>query len=97
MTIKEIKETSEGGVANSQQVSVGVMSRSRNRKCEGFEENGCLECLGGGVYSDTQLCPTLCNPMYCSLPDFSFHGILQARILDWVSISSTRRASQFRD
>ena len=45
MTIKKIKETSEGGVANSQQVSVGVMSRSRNRKCEGFEENGCLECL----------------------------------------------------
>ena len=39
-----------------------------------------------GVCSDTQSCPTLCNPMYCSLPDFSFHGILQARILDWVSI-----------
>ena len=47
MTIKEIKETSEGGVANSQQVSVGVISRSRNRKYEGFEENGCLECLRG--------------------------------------------------
>ena len=55
MTIKEIKETSEGGVANSQQVSVGVMSRSRNRKCEGFEENGCLECLRG-VCTQTLSC-----------------------------------------
>ena len=29
-----------------------------------------------------QLCPTLCNPMDCSLPGASFHGILQARILN---------------
>ena len=35
----------------------------------------------------TQLCPTLCNPMDCSLPGFSVHGILQARILEWVTIS----------
>ena len=32
-------------------------------------------------------CPTLCNPMDCSLPGFSIHGILQARILEWVAIS----------
>jgi len=31
------------------------------------------------------LCPTLCNPMDCSLPGSSVHGIFQARILDWVS------------
>ena len=30
----------------------------------------------------TQLCPTLCDPMDCSLPDSSVHGILQARILE---------------
>ena len=35
-----------------------------------------------------QLCPTLCNPMDCSLPGSSVHGILQARILEWVAISS---------
>ena len=29
----------------------------------------------------TQLCPTLCNPMDCSLPGSSIHGIFQARIL----------------
>ena len=33
-----------------------------------------------------QLCPTLCNPMDCSLPAFSVHGILQARILEWVAM-----------
>ena len=36
----------------------------------------------------TQLCLTLCNPIDCSLPDFSVHGILQARILEWVAMSS---------
>ena len=33
----------------------------------------------------TQSCPTLCNPMDCSPPGFSVHGILQARILEWVT------------
>ena len=32
------------------------------------------------------LCPTLCNPMDCSPPGSSVHGILQARILEWVAI-----------
>ena len=34
-----------------------------------------------------QLCPTLCHPMGYSPPGFSVHGILQARILEWVAIS----------
>ena len=34
-----------------------------------------------------QLCPTLCDPMDCSLPGFSIHGILQARTLECVAIS----------
>ena len=37
-----------------------------------------------------QLCLTLCNPMHCSLPSSSVHGILQARTLEWVAISSSR-------
>ena len=32
-------------------------------------------------------CPTLCDPMDCSLPGSSLHGILQARVLEWVAIS----------
>ena len=35
----------------------------------------------------TQLCVTLCIPMDCSPPGSSVHGILQARILEWVAIS----------
>ena len=35
-----------------------------------------------------QSCPTLCNPMDCSLPGSSVHGILLGRILEWVAISS---------
>ena len=37
-----------------------------------------------------QSCPTLCNPMDCSLPGSSIHGIFQARILEWVAISFSR-------
>ena len=35
-----------------------------------------------------QSCPTLCNPMDCSLQDSSIHGIFQARELEWVAIPS---------
>ena len=38
----------------------------------------------------TQSCPTLCDPMDCSPPGSSVHGILQARILERVAISSSR-------
>ena len=44
-----------------------------------------------------QSCPTLCNPMDCSLPGSSIHGIHQARILEWVVISFSRRSSPPRD
>ena len=45
----------------------------------------------------TQLCLTLCNSMDYSPPGFPVHGILQARILEWVAISSSRGSSQPRD
>ena len=34
-----------------------------------------------------QSCPTLCDPMDCSLPGSSAHGIFQARVLEWVAIA----------
>ena len=37
-----------------------------------------------------QLCPTLCNPIDRCPPGSSIHGILQARILDWVAMPSSR-------
>ena len=42
----------------------------------------------------TQLCPTLCDPMDCNLPGSSVHGILQARILEWVAMSFSRADSK---
>ena len=60
--------------------------------------------LHQGIYSHlwwsekvTQSCPTLCDPVDCSPPDSSVHGILQARILEWVAISFSRGSSQPRD
>ena len=44
-----------------------------------------------------QLYLTLCDPMGCSPPGSSVHGILQARILEWVSMPSSRGSSQPRD
>ena len=40
----------------------------------------------------TQLCPTLCSPM-----DYTVHGILQARTLEWVAVPFSRGSSQPRD
>ena len=53
------------------------------------------------IYSVTsevaQLCPTLCDPMDCSPPGSSVHGISQARILEWVAIPSSRGSSWCRN
>ena len=45
----------------------------------------------------TQLCPTLCDSMDCTLPGFSVHGILQSRMLEWVAIWFSRGSSHPRD
>ena len=44
-----------------------------------------------------QWCPTLWDPMDCSLPGSSIHGISQERILEWVAISFSRGSSPPRD
>ena len=51
-------------------------------------------CMGA---QSLQLCPTLCNPMDCSSPGSSVHGILQASILEWIAVPSSRGSSQHRD
>ena len=43
--------------------------------------------LDEGEGEVAQSCPILCDPIVCSLPAFSIHGILQARIMEWVAIS----------
>ena len=44
-----------------------------------------------------QSCPTFCDPMDYSPPGFSVHGILQARILEWVAMPFSRGSSQPKD
>ena len=48
------------------------------------------------VGSDAQSCPTLCDSVDCNLPGSSVLGILQARILEWVAMPSSRESSQPR-
>ena len=44
-----------------------------------------------------QWCPTICDPGYCSPPGSSVHGILQARILEWIAIPFSKGSFQARD
>ena len=51
-----------------------------------------------GMYAKLlHLCLTLCDPTDCSPPGSSVHGILQARILEWVVMPSSKGSSQPRD
>ena len=54
-------------------------------------------CVCVRARASAQLYLTLCNPRDCSLPGSSVHGIFQARILEWVAISYSRRYPQPRD
>ena len=59
---------------------------------------GCMcVCVCVCVCVHAQSCPTLCDPMDCSLFGFSVYGIFQARILERVAISFTRGSSSPRD
>ena len=63
----------------------------------GSQESSLAPQLSEWVSAVAQLCPTLCDPMDYSLPGSSLHGILQARILEWVAISFSRGSSWPRD
>ena len=53
-------------------------------------------CVCVCVCVSTQLCPTLCDLLDCDLPGSSLHGISQARILEWVAISYSKREGWVR-
>ena len=50
-----------------------------------------------GMCLVTQSCPTLCNPMVCSLSGCSVYGVLQVRILEWIAMPSSRGSAQLKD
>ena len=57
--------------------------------CWAYISNGC-------VYMLLQSCPTLCHPVDYNPPGSSVHGVLQARILEWVVMPSSRGSSRPR-
>ena len=71
-------------------VCAGV-ERERDRRRE--TKNVLIMVMPCACTKSLQLCPTLCDPLDCSLPVSSVHGILQARILEWVAMSSSRGSS----
>ena len=58
---------------------------------------GCLHWILNSEVLVAQLCLTLCDCMDCSPPSSTVHGILQARILEWVAIPFSKRSSRPRD
>ena len=68
-----------------------MFKKGRSRLSLFLDVPCCVLCLF------TQSCLTLCDPMDCSPPGSSVHGILQARTLEWVTISSSGRSSWPRD
>ena len=54
----------------------------------GRSKNTCFETVSYSNVSAARLCPTLCDPVVCSPPGSSVHGILQARTLEWADIPS---------
>ena len=60
--------------------------------CHGATKPGChkYRSLCDALRLVAQTCPTLCDPVDCSPPGSSVHGILQARILEWVAMLSSR-------
>ena len=73
---------------------LGSICRLWGQKALGYECQSRDTCVHAQLL---QSCPTLCNPMDCSLPGSSVRGILQARILEWVAMSFSRGFSQPRD
>ena len=59
--------------------------------------SNCFGYLEIAMCMHAQSCVTVCDHTDCSQPGFSTHGISKARLLEWVSISSSRGSSQSRD
>ena len=66
-------------------------------KCLPFQIPQTLLLIPAMRAESLQSCPTLCNSVSCSPPGPSVHEILQARRLEWVTISFSRGSSQPRD
>ena len=73
------------------------MGRDVDKKACSFEGTNIQSSIACVHAKSLQLCTTVCNPMDYGLPGSSVHGILQARTLEWVVMSSSRGSSEPRD
>ena len=62
-----------------------------------LQADSLLSAIFAGESEVSQSCPSLCDPIDCSLPGSSVHGIFQARILEWVAMSFSGGSSLPRD
>ena len=76
-----------------------ALRASRHMESPQTRDRTCVSCIGRWILHHwatssesevAQWCPTLCDPVDCSLPDSSVHGIFQARVMEWVAISFSR-------
>ena len=85
-------------VVSSVKRTVELFQSSLQNKDSGGTGEGCGLLLISNKESEVaQSCPTLCNLMGCSPPGSSVLGISQARVLEWIATSFSRRSSQPRD
>ena len=88
-------ETQKNFLAVPDWLPISIESENLGRKlkvhpfCSHLQQCVCTKSL--------QSCPTLCDPMDCSLTGSSVLGIIQARILEWFAMPSSRKSSQPRD
>ena len=76
-------------------IPLHVLGKSQHRFLAPSHPRGCCSLNENTRYR--QSCLTLCDTMDCSLSGSSVHGILQARILEWVAMPSSRSSSWPRD
>ena len=86
----------EATYQQQQQLGFSYSMEVLNLHCD-MQSLICMQDLVPSESEVAQSCPTLCDPVDCSLPSSSVHGIFQARILEWVATSFSRRSSQPRD
>ena len=83
-TYQQIRETQQWPQDWKRSVFIPILKKGNAEECSSENEVA-------------QSCPTLCDPLDCSLQGFSIHGFLQARIQEWVTIFFSRGSSQPRD
>ena len=75
--------------------TVSVNTQQSREEC--YEDPLLIKLAAASEVKVAQLCSTLCRPMDCYPPGSSVHGVLQARVLEWVAISFSRGSFQSKD